>query len=475
MTETTTVPVSKPPLAIVILAAGQGTRMLSDTPKVLHPLAAKPLLTHVIDTAMTLVDPTSIYVVYGHGGERIRESYLHTSVHWVLQTEQLGTGHAVNQVMPHIADDARLLVLCGDVPLLTPETLSRLVTTTPDDALGLLTAEVPEPRGLGRIVRDANRTIEAIVEERDADAPTRAIREIYSGVMIAPAGKLRAWLARVDNHNDQGEYYLTSIVALAIAEGIAVVNSTPEALYEIAGVNDRSQLAELERIYQHIQAKKLAKAGVTIADLNRIDIRGEVRAARDSFIDVGVILQGKVILGEGCHIGPYCVLTDVEIAPGAQIRAHSVVEGAKLGAHTIVGPFARVRPGTVMQDNAMIGNFVEVKNTTLGYGAKASHLSYLGDATIGQRVNIGAGTITCNYDGVNKHKTIIDDDAFIGSNTSLVAPIHVGRGATLGAGSTVSKDVPSGQLTVARAKAVSLANWQRPQKQKMDKSDKVSE
>lgn len=451
-------------LAIAILAAGQGKRMLSDLPKVLHPLAAKPLLSHVVDTANQLA-PDDIYVVYGHGGERLRECFAKTQVNWVMQDEQLGTGHAVNLVLPHLNDKQQLLVLYGDVPLLTADTLSRLITATPNNAVGLLTANVADPTGLGRIVRNGN-AIKAIVEDRDADEPTRAITEIFSGVMVAPVGKLRAWLRRVDNHNAQGEYYLTSIVAMAIADGTPVVASSPTQVYEIAGVNDRSQLAELERIYQREQAKKLALAGVTIADLNRIDIRGEVQAGRDSFIDINVIFQGRVVLGEGCRIGPNCVLTDVEIAKGADIRANSVIEGAQMGADVIIGPFARIRPGTVLHDKTVVGNFVEMKNSTLGIGSKASHLSYLGDATIGKYVNIGAGTITCNYDGVNKHKTKIDDYAFIGSNTSLVAPIHVGENATIGAGSTVFKVVPPGQLTVARAKPVSLPHWQRPEKTK---------
>jgi len=455
-----------PELVIAILAAGQGKRMLSRLPKVLHPLAGVPLLTHVFNLAQTLA-PDTTYVVYGHGGDLLRETYPNTPVQWVRQAEQLGTGHAVEQVIGHLHDHQQLLVLYGDVPLLTASTLTRLIEKTPHGALGLLVATVDDPTGLGRVVRssDPNASVKAIVEDRDADAFTRTINEIYTGVMLAPVGKLKTWLRQIHNHNSQGEYYLTSIVALAIAEGTMVVTSAPTQLYEVAGVNDRSQLAELERIHQREQARQLALAGVSIADLNRLDIRGQVTPAPDSFIDVNVILQGNVVLGEGCRIGPHCVLTDVIIAPGVDIRAHSVIEGASLGADAIVGPFARIRPGTILHDRAVVGNFVEVKKSTLGTGSKASHLSYLGDATIGKGVNIGAGTITCNYDGVNKHQTVIGDGAFIGSNTSLVAPITIGEMATIAAGSTVSKEVPAGQLTIARARPVTILDWQRPEKQ----------
>lgn len=452
-----------PELAVAILAAGQGKRMYSKLPKVMHELAAKPLLSHVLDTAMTLA-PASVYVVYGHCGEYLKNYYENNTFQWVYQEEQLGTGHALNLVLPHLQDNQRVLVLYGDVPLLTAQTLARLIATTPAHALGLLAATVIDPTGLGRIVRTSQGTVKAIVEERDADAPTRAIREIYSGIMVAPVARLREWLKQINNKNSQGEYYLTSIVELAIAEGMPVVTSKPDALYEIAGVNDRCQLAELERIYQLNQAKQLALAGVTISDLNRLDIRGEVIAAKDSFIDINVILEGRVILGENCRIGANCILKDVEIAEAVEIRPNSIIEGAKLEKQAVVGPFARIRPGTLIGERAVIGNFVEIKKTSLGEGSKASHLSYLGDASIGKYVNIGAGTITCNYDGVNKHKTVIENNAFIGSNTSLVAPIHIGEGATLGAGSTVSKTVPAGQLTVARAKSVTLANWKRPEK-----------
>lgn len=451
-------------LVIVILAAGLGKRMHSDLPKVLHPIGGIPILTHVLENAAKL-SPKAIYVIYGHGGEQVRSHYQDLSATWVLQNEQLGTAHAVSQVLPYLDDNNRLLVLCGDVPLLHTDTLTTLLASSPADALGLLVAEVDNPAGLGRITRDATGHMTAIVEEKDADPATRAIKEVYSGVMVAPVAYLRRWLPLVDNKNQQGEYYLTSIIALALKDGVTVTTSSPMKAYEISGVNDRAQLAELERIYQYEQATALALAGVTIADLHRINIRGSVVPARDCFIDVNVILQGKVILGEGCRIGSGCVLTDVHIEPFADIRPYSVIDGASVGTETIVGPFARIRPGTVLHDRAVIGNFVEVKQSTIGVGSKASHLSYIGDATVGKGVNIGAGTITCNYDGVNKHQTVIGDYAFVGSNTSLVAPIHVGQGATLGAGSTVSKDVPAEQLTVARAKAVTLAGWQRPQKQ----------
>jgi bifunctional UDP-N-acetylglucosamine pyrophosphorylase/glucosamine-1-phosphate N-acetyltransferase len=434
---------------VVILAAGQGKRMRSDLPKVLHPLAGKPLLGHVLDTARHL-GAGRICVVYGHGGERVREAMATADVIWVKQEPQLGTGHAVLQALPHLDPAAPTLVLYGDVPLIRAETLRQLRQLAADDVLALLTVTLANPQGYGRIVRVGGH-IQRIVEEKDADDAERAIREINTGILMAPTQALARWLPDLKNGNAQGEYYLTDIVARAVAEGMPVQACHPAAAWEVEGVNSKLQLAQLERIHQRNIAEALLEQGVTLADPDRIDVRGQLVCGRDVSIDVNCVFEGHVVLADNVRIGPNCVLQDAEVGPGS-----------------IVGPFARLRPGTVLGADVHVGNFVEVKNSTIADHSKANHLAYVGDATVGQRVNIGAGTITCNYDGANKFRTVIEDDAFIGSDTQLVAPVTVGRGATLGAGTTLTKDAPPGQLTLSRARQLSLAGWKRPVKQKKD-------
>ncbi|MCX8016561.1 MAG: bifunctional UDP-N-acetylglucosamine diphosphorylase/glucosamine-1-phosphate N-acetyltransferase GlmU [Rhodocyclaceae bacterium] len=435
-------------LNVVILAAGQGKRMRSLLPKVLHPIAGRPMLAHVIATARQLA-PTKICVVYGHGGEEVRKALPAPDLVWVRQEAQLGTGHAVLQAMPAVLP-APTLGLYGDVPLIRANTLRRLIAAAGEDKLALLTAQVDDPHGYGRIVR-ADGQVTRIVEEKDADDAERAIREINTGILVAPGAALARWLPQLGNHNAQGEYYLTDIVQLAVAEGMAVVTAQPDQNWETEGVNSKSQLARLERIYQRNLAAALLDAGVTLADPERIDIRGELVCGRDVFIDVGCVFEGRVELQDGVRIQPYCVIQDAIVGPGS-----------------VVGPFARLRPGTVLAEDVHVGNFVEVKNAQIGAHSKANHLTYLGDATLGCRVNVGAGTITCNYDGANKHRTVIEDDVFIGSDSQLVAPVTVGRGATLGAGTTLTRDAPPEQLTVSRPKQVSIAGWKRPVKQKKE-------
>jgi bifunctional UDP-N-acetylglucosamine pyrophosphorylase/glucosamine-1-phosphate N-acetyltransferase len=433
-------------LNVVILAAGKGKRMHSDLPKVLHPLAGKALLAHVIDTSRQL-GAARICVVYGHGGELVRETLDAPDLSWARQEPQLGTGHAVLQAMPALAGStAATLVLYGDVPLTCVATLQRLIDAAGDDALGLLTAHLENPHGYGRIVRVGGE-VKRIVEEKDADDAERDIHEINTGILVAPTAALARWLPGLGNRNAQGEYYLTDIVALAVAEGMPVVTAHPEASWETEGVNSKVQLAQLERVYQRNLAERLLEQGVTIADPSRIDVRGELVCGRDVSIDVNCVFEGRVVLGDGVRIKANCVLED-----------------AVVGAGSIVGPFARLRPGTELGSDVHIGNFVEVKNSSIADQSKANHLAYVGDATIGSRVNVGAGTITCNYDGANKFRTVIEDDAFIGSDTQLVAPVTVGRGATLGAGTTLTRDAPPDQLTVSRAKQVSIPGWKRPTK-----------
>ncbi len=433
---------------VVILAAGQGKRMHSDLPKVLHAIAGKPMLAHVIDAARQL-SPARIVVVYGHGGERVREALAADDLVWARQEPQLGTGHAVLQALPHLDPAQPTLVLYGDVPLTRVATLRALLDTA-DGGLALLTVRLPDPTGYGRIVR-VNGAIRRIVEQKDADDAERAIREVNTGILVAPTEALKRWLPSLGNRNAQGEYYLTDIVALAVGEGIGVQSAEPGAQWEVEGVNSKRQLAELERVHQRNIADALMDAGVTLADPARIDVRGELVCGRDVSIDVNCVFEGRVVLGDGVRIGPNCVLQD-----------------AVVGAGSVVGPFARLRPGTVLGKDVHIGNFVEVKNSAIADHSKANHLAYIGDATIGSRVNVGAGTITCNYDGANKHRTIIEDDAFIGSDTQLVAPVTVGRGATLGAGTTLTRDAPPDQLTVSRARQASIAGWKRPVKQKKE-------
>jgi bifunctional UDP-N-acetylglucosamine pyrophosphorylase / glucosamine-1-phosphate N-acetyltransferase len=439
-------------LNVVILAAGQGKRMHSDLPKVLHPLAGKALLGHVIDTARE-IGAALICVVYGHGGERVRAALDAPDITWALQEPQLGTGHAVMQALPHLAvavspEPTFTLVLYGDVPLTRASTLRRLIAAAGKDKLALLTAHVDNPQGYGRIVRVGGK-VTRIVEEKDADDAERAIKEINTGILVAPTAALARWLPTLGNRNAQGEYYLTDIVALAVAEGMPVVTAHPDAAWETEGVNSKVQLAALERVHQRNVANALMEAGVTLADPERIDVRGELVCGRDVSIDVNCVFEGRVVLGDGVRIKANCVLED-----------------AVVGAGSIVGPFARLRPGTELGREVHIGNFVEVKNSSIADHSKANHLAYVGDATIGSRVNVGAGTITCNYDGANKFRTVIEDDVFIGSDTQLVAPVTVGRGATLGAGTTLTRDAPPDQLTVSRARQMSISGWKRPVKKK---------
>lgn len=453
-------------IAIVILAAGQGKRMKSDLPKVLQPLAGKPLLRHVIDTACTL-DPRSLHVVYGHGGDRVREVLADAPVtNWVLQAEQLGTGHAVQQALPSLHDDQIALVLYGDVPLVRGETLATLLSLASEKSMGLLTVMLDDPTGYGRVVRDESGRVVAIVEQKDATPEQRNIREGNTGVMAIPVKPLRRWLGRLGNANAQGEYYLTDVIAMAVADGVKVAPLVAASVAEVLGVNDKLQLAELEAENRKIRARELMLAGVTLVDPARIDVRGTLTTGRDVFIDVNAVFEGSVTLGHRVRIGPHCVLRDCHIADDVQVNAHCVIEEASVGAGSIIGPFARLRPGAKLADQVHIGNFVEVKNSSMDSGAKANHLAYVGDATVGARVNIGAGTIIANYDGANKHHTTIGADAHTGSNSVLVAPLTVGEGATIGAGSTVSKDVPAGKLTVARAKQITLEGWKRPQKKR---------
>jgi bifunctional UDP-N-acetylglucosamine pyrophosphorylase/glucosamine-1-phosphate N-acetyltransferase len=447
-------------LDVVILAAGKGTRMFSATPKVLHRLAGKPLLGHVVSAARAL-NPQRIVVVYGYGGEQVRETFPGDDLIFVQQEPQLGTGHAVQQALPKL-NAQRTLVLYGDVPLIAEATLRRAVEI--EDGLVLITASVQDPAGYGRIVRDGTGAVVQIVEERDATAAQKAIVEINTGIIAAPTGQLTSWLAKIRNDNTQREYYLTDIVALAVADGTPIRTTQPADRFEILGVNSKQQLAELERIYQRQQAALLLERGVTLADPARLDVRGELHCGQDVTIDIDCVFEGEVHLGSGVSVGAHCVLKDARIEKGANILPFCHIEGARIGAHARVGPYARLRPGTVLSEHAHVGNFVETKNATLGEGSKANHLSYLGDATIGRDVNIGAGTITCNYDGANKHQTIIGDGAFIGSDSQLVAPVSVGAGATIGAGSTVTRDAPPDELTVSRAKQVSVKGWKRPVK-----------
>ena len=451
------------PLSVVILAAGQGTRMRSHLPKVLHSLAGRPLLGHVIGTAQAL-DAAAIHVVFGHGGEQVREALGLPAVNWIEQAEQLGTGHAVAQATPTVPADHRVLVLYGDVPLITAETLRHLVAAGGSGAVSLLTAELPDPQGYGRIVRGADGNVLGIVEQKEATPQQLAIHEINTGMMSAPAKNLQQWLARLDNDNAQGEYYLTDIIAMAVADGVAVHTVRAPSEDEILGVNDRVQLAYLERRYQLRQAEKLMRAGVTLSDPARIDIRGTVEAGLDVVVDIDVILEGRVVLGDNVQVGAHCLLKETEVGAGAVIHPHSVVEQAVIGPGCQVGPFARIRPDTVLEAGARVGNFVEIKKSTVGEGSKINHLSYVGDAIIGREANIGAGCITCNYDGANKHQTIVGDRAFIGSDTQLVAPVEVGADAVIGAGSTITRTAPPGELTVSRARQTTVRVWKRPQK-----------
>jgi len=449
---------------IVILAAGMGKRMHSACPKVLHPVAGRPMLAHVIDTARAL-SPTRLAVVVGHGADHVREAVAAPDVAFAEQAQQLGTGHAVMQALPLLDDSQPTLVLYGDVPLTTAATLEALIHAAGAERLGVLTVEMPDPTGYGRIVRDAAGNIVRIVEQKDASDEIRAIREINTGIIICPTGHLRRWLATLRNDNAQGEYYLTDTIERAAAEGVEIVSAQPAALWETLGVNSKVQLAEVERIHQRNLAQQLLEAGVTLPDPARIDVRGQLTCGRDVTIDVGCVFEGRVHLADGVTIGAHCVIRNATIGAGARVQPFCHIEDAKIGPAGRIGPYARLRPGTELGEDVHIGNFVEVKNSQVGHHSKANHLAYVGDTTVGQRVNIGAGTITCNYDGVNKSRTVIEDDAFIGSDSQLVAPVTVGRGATIGAGTTLTKDAPAGKLTLSRAKQMTVDAWQRPVKQ----------
>lgn len=451
-------------LDIVILAAGQGTRMRSALPKVLHPVAGKSMLGHVIDAARAL-QPQGIHVVIGHGAERVHQAFPQSDLNFVLQTEQLGTGHAVAQALPALTAE-RVLILYGDVPLIEPATLERLLQQLSEQHLALLTVRLPDPTGYGRIVRDTAQTVRAIIEHKDATPEQRLIQECNTGILAVPKSHLTRWLGQLSNHNAQGEYYLTDIIAMAVADGLSVITEHPSHTMEVQGANDRMQLADLERYYQQCAARRLMQQGVTLADPNRFDQRGEVIVGRDVFIDVNVVFEGRVVIEDGVQIGPNCCIKDSVLRRGSVVKAFSHLEGAELGEGADCGPFARLRPGAVLGHKAHVGNFVELKNAVLGDEAKAGHLSYLGDAEIGARTNIGAGTITCNYDGANKHRTVMGEDVFIGSNSSLVAPLVLGDGVTTGAGSTITQDVPAHKLVLGRARQTLIEGWQRPQKTK---------
>lgn len=448
---------------MVILAAGEGKRMNSSLPKVLQPLAGRALLAHVLDTARAL-SPAHIHVVYGHGGERVRAALADDTVNWVHQAEQLGTGHALRQAAPHISDTDTVLVLYGDVPLLRPETLSRLIQLSVSGELAVLTMRLENPDGYGRVVRDSAGQVARIVEQKDATAEELRIEECNTGVLAAPAKPLKAWLARLRNDNAQGEYYLTDVIGLAAQSAVSVSPVCLADPIEALGVNDKEQLARLEALYRSNAARELMRAGVTVIDPARLDVRGDVTHGQDVFLDANVVLEGQVTLGNRVRIGPGCLVRDSRIGDDTEVLAYCILDGATIGAGARIGPFSRIRPTTELADGVHVGNFVEVKNSTLGTGSKANHLSYVGDAQVGAQVNIGAGTIVANYDGANKHRTRIGDGAHTGSNSVLVAPITVGEGATIAAGSTVINEVPAGKLTIARPRQTTIDSWQRPVK-----------
>lgn len=452
-------------LNVVILAAGLGKRMQSDLPKVLHPLAGRPMLAHVVETARQLA-PQRIVIVVGHGAQSVQEAFQDQSdLVFVTQSPQQGTGHAVQQALPELLDDKSsvTLVLYGDVPLVQADTLKKLLGEC-TAGMAVLTEILDDPTGYGRILRDADGKVTGIIEDKDASEQQRAIREVNTGILAAATAQLKTGLSRIDNNNAQGEYYLTDIVALAGADGVAIGVAQPGASWETLGVNSRLQQAELERAWQLEQARRLMEQGVTLADPARFDVRGALTCGRDVFIDVGCVFVGDVELADGVHVGPHCVISNTRVGQGVQVEAFSHIDQAHIGDQARVGPYARLRPGAQLGRRAHVGNFVEIKNSTLGTDSKANHLAYVGDATVGDRVNIGAGTITCNYDGANKHRTVIDDDVFIGSDTQLVAPVHIGRGATIGAGTTLTHDAPEGRLTLSRAQQKTVFGWTRPRR-----------
>lgn len=448
--------------SVVVLAAGKGTRMKSTLPKVLHPIGGKPMVQHIIDTVNKL-GATNIHLVYGHGREQLQNILSHNDLSWCLQDKQLGTGHAVQQAAPHIRDNEDVLILVGDAPLIKESTLQQLIAVKKDADLALLTVELDDPTGMGRIIRQGAQ-VTAIVEHKDASDQQRQIKETNTGMMIMGGKDLKRWLSALNNNNAQGELYLTDVIEMAAKEGKSIHASQPSSAIEVEGINNRVQLASIERAYQFEQAKTVMMQGVSLLDPTRFDLRGELEVGQDITIDVNVIVQGKVKIGSNTTIGANCILIDCDIADNAVIHANSIIEQAKVGEHCSVGPYARLRPGTEMKERSRVGNFVEMKKTTLGKGSKANHLSYLGDTEVGEGANIGAGTITCNYDGVNKFKTIIKDGAFIGSNSSLVAPAVIGVNATVGAGSTITKEVGDNELSIARGKQRNLDSWQRPVK-----------
>ncbi len=449
-------------LEVIVLAAGMGKRMHSALPKVLHRLAGRPLLAHVLDAARALA-PQRIFVVHGHGGDAVKAAFDGAALEWIEQTEQLGSGHAVLQALPHVDPGAEVLVLYGDVPLVRAETLRRLADAA-RGGLAILTAELPDPSGYGRIVRGTGGCVARIVEQKDATDAELALHEVNAGFLAAACSRLGAWLAQVHNRNAQREYYLTDVIEIAAREGTAVAAVRAADWHEVAGVNSRGELADLERAYQARQAARLLQSGVALADPARVDVRGGLECGRDVWIDVNCVFEGEVSLGDGVKIGPNCVLKNTRVAAASEILAFSMLEDAEIGARCRVGPYARLRPGTSLAEDVHIGNFVEVKASRFGAGSKANHLSYVGDSEIGARVNIGAGTITCNYDGALKHRTVVEDDCFIGSDATLVAPVRIARGSYIGAGSTISEDTPPGQLTVARARQVSVPDWKPPKK-----------
>ncbi|MCE0802810.1 bifunctional UDP-N-acetylglucosamine diphosphorylase/glucosamine-1-phosphate N-acetyltransferase GlmU [Buttiauxella sp. S04-F03] len=451
-------------MSVVILAAGKGTRMYSDLPKVLHTLAGKPMVQHVIDAANNL-GAQRVHLVYGHGGDLLKNTLSDSSLNWVLQAEQLGTGHAMQQAAPFFADDEDILMLYGDVPLISVESLQRLRDAKPQGGIGLLTVKLDDPTGYGRIAREKGKVV-GIVEHKDATEEQRKIDEINTGILVANGADLKRWLAKLDNNNAQGEFYITDIIALAHHEGHEITAVHPDRLSEVEGVNNRLQLSRLERVYQSEQAEKLLLAGVMLRDPARFDLRGELTHGRDVEIDTNVIIEGSVTLGHRVKIGTGCVIKNSVIGDDCEISPYTVVDDSTLAAACTIGPFTRLRPGAELAEGAHVGNFVEMKKARLGKGSKAGHLSYLGDAEIGDNVNIGAGTITCNYDGANKFKTIIGDDVFVGSDSQLVAPVTVARGATIGAGTTVTRNVGEDELVISRVKQTHIQGWQRPVKKK---------
>ena len=451
-------------LEILILAAGRGTRMHSGLPKVLHTLAGKPLIGHVVDAAQEL-GAAKICVVYGFGGEAVPQALADDKLTFVLQSEQHGTGHAVKQALPQLSDDSVTLVLYGDVPLTRTATLRPLVDAARAGKLGLLTVTLPQPEGYGRIVRD-NGKVSRIVEHKDATPAERAIDEVNTGILAVSTQHLKAWIAELKNHNAQGEYYLTDIIAMAVRDGVSVDTHQPSFAWEVLGVNSKAQLAALERVHQHEVARHLLEAGVTLLDPARLDVRGSLICGRDVQIDVNCVFEGHVELGDNVHVGANCVLRNCHVAANTRLDAFTLIDDAHIGEDARLGPFTRIRPGTTLAREVHVGNFVEIKNSQIDVGSKIGHLSYIGDTTMGKNVNIGAGTITCNYDGANKHRTVIEDEVFVGSDTQLVAPVTVGKGATLGAGTTLTKDAPAEELTLSRVKQLTMTGWKRPAKQK---------